>query len=177
MAIIIATIPHLNTSSSLVFQRPIPGIPVQQCASQISASPVFVVCGLAAAAGGFIRWCCYRALGRMFTFEMSIRQGHRLVTSGPYAYARHPGYTAILLTVTGIAGMHAAEGSWIRQCGVTGTPEGLLAVATYLTLVSVVTTGLLRRMSAEDESLKKEFGREWDEWAAKVPWKLVPHIY
>ena len=109
LAILAATIPQLDASSNLVSLLSATGSPTQQCTSGINISLTFVVCGLMAAVGGFIRWCCYRALGRMFTFEMSIRQDHRLVTNGPYAYARHPGYTAILLTVTGIAGMHATE--------------------------------------------------------------------
>ena len=34
-----------------------------------------------------------------------------------------------------------------------------------------------RRMPVEDEILKKEFGREWDEWARAVQYRLVPGVY
>lgn len=166
----------LISKSGLVF-RPAITTPGHECALGIALSPTFIACGITAAVGGFVRWHCYRALGRLFTFEMSIRQGHTLVTNGPYAYARHPGYTAILLTVTGIAGMHAARGSWVRECDVVGTPGGFLAAGAYLLLVTMVTVGLLRRMSTEDETLKKEFGREWEDYADRVPCKLVPWVY
>lgn len=39
-------------------------------------------------AGGVFRWYCYRTLGAMFTFEMTIEEGHELVTSGPYGVVR-----------------------------------------------------------------------------------------
>jgi protein-S-isoprenylcysteine O-methyltransferase Ste14 len=34
---------------------------------------------------------------------MSLRQGHELVTSGPYTYVRHPIYTGIMLAMIGSA--------------------------------------------------------------------------
>jgi protein-S-isoprenylcysteine O-methyltransferase Ste14 len=34
---------------------------------------------------------------------MSLREGHELVTSGPYAYIRHPIYSGILLLTLGSA--------------------------------------------------------------------------
>lgn len=40
-------------------------------------------------------------LGRNWGIPMSLRQGHELVTSGPYAYVRHPIYTGILLAMFG----------------------------------------------------------------------------
>ena len=52
--------------------------------------------------GGVIRLECCRRLGRMFTFEMSIRKDCVLVTSGPYGVVRHPGYTGILLVISGM---------------------------------------------------------------------------
>ena len=61
------------------------------------------------ALGGYIRWACYRALGRLFTFEMSIRDNHELVTDGPYGWVRHPAYTGILLIVAGVVLWHATE--------------------------------------------------------------------
>ncbi|KAJ3508703.1 hypothetical protein NLJ89_g5611 [Agrocybe chaxingu] len=127
--------------------------------------------------GGYVRLSCYRALGRLFTFEMSIRKNHQLITDGPYAVVRHPGYLGILLTVTGIVLWHASEGSWARECGIFYTKLGLASALVYLGLVSTIVTGLLSRMSKEDEALKKTFGAEWDEWATKVRYMLIPGVY
>ncbi len=38
-----------------------------------------------------------RHLGRYMVVEIAVEADHRLVTSGPYAWIRHPAYTAILL--------------------------------------------------------------------------------
>ena len=58
--------------------------------------------GLCLAGFGFAFWA--RAhLGRNWGMPMSLRQGHELVTSGPYAYVRHPIYTGIMLAMIGSA--------------------------------------------------------------------------
>jgi protein-S-isoprenylcysteine O-methyltransferase Ste14 len=69
----------------------------------------FVVGSFLATMGGYIRWECYSALGRLFTFEMSIRDDHRLVTGGPYGWVRHPGYTSVLSTFIGLGIWHATK--------------------------------------------------------------------
>jgi protein-S-isoprenylcysteine O-methyltransferase Ste14 len=58
--------------------------------------------GLCLAGFGFAIWARTH-LGRNWGMPMSLRQGHELVTSGPYGYARHPIYTGILLAMIGSA--------------------------------------------------------------------------
>lgn len=43
-----------------------------------------------------------QALGKNFSTDLRIRSGHTLVTWGPYKYVRHPMYTVLLLTFTGM---------------------------------------------------------------------------
>jgi len=40
---------------------------------------------------------------------MSIRNNHKLVTSGPYAIVRHPGYTGVMLVVIGMLLVHLSK--------------------------------------------------------------------
>jgi protein-S-isoprenylcysteine O-methyltransferase Ste14 len=56
--------------------------------------------GLCLVGFGFAIWARMH-LGRNWGMPMSLRQGHELVTSGPYAYVRHPIYTGILLAMIG----------------------------------------------------------------------------
>lgn len=42
-------------------------------------------------------------LGRNWGMPMTLKEGHELVTSGPYSYVRHPIYTGMLLAVLGSA--------------------------------------------------------------------------
>jgi len=58
--------------------------------------------GLCLAGFGFAFWARWH-LGRNWGMPMSLRQGHELVTSGPYAYVRHPIYTGIMLAMIGSA--------------------------------------------------------------------------
>jgi len=60
--------------------------------------------GVALCGAGFALAFWARAhLGRNWGMPMSLRQGHELVTSGPYAYVRHPIYTGIMLAMIGSA--------------------------------------------------------------------------
>jgi protein-S-isoprenylcysteine O-methyltransferase Ste14 len=58
--------------------------------------------GLCAAGFAFAAWARV-CLGRNWGMPMSLRQGHELVTSGPYAYVRHPIYTGLILAMIGSA--------------------------------------------------------------------------
>ncbi len=49
---------------------------------------------------GFAVWARIH-IGRNWGMPMSLRQDHELVTSGPYAYIRHPIYTGIMLAMIG----------------------------------------------------------------------------
>ena len=78
-------------------------------AERICISRPFLVGAWMASLGGFIRFKSYQAMGSMFTFDMSIRNNHKLVTSGPYAIVRHPGYTGVMLVVIGILLVHLSK--------------------------------------------------------------------
>ncbi|MGA8574355.1 MAG: isoprenylcysteine carboxylmethyltransferase family protein [Candidatus Cybelea sp.] len=46
-------------------------------------------------------------LGPNWGLPMSLREGHELITTGPYAFVRHPIYTGILLALVGTAVVQA----------------------------------------------------------------------
>ncbi|KAF9484416.1 hypothetical protein BDN70DRAFT_797737 [Pholiota conissans] len=151
-------------------------VPLPGSQENIHLSPLFLLGTLMASLGGCIRWYCYRALGNLFTFEMSIRNEHKLVTDGPYGVVRHPGYSGILLAVIGIIFWHASPGSWARECGIFQNTLGRIAGCTYLALTTTILFGLISRMAAEDAALRRVFGVQWDDWARRVPYKLIPWV-
>ncbi|KAE9398752.1 hypothetical protein BT96DRAFT_720202 [Gymnopus androsaceus JB14] len=139
-------------------------------------TPIFLVGFLLTLCGGYVRWSCYRALGPLFTFEVSIREQHKLITTGPYSIVRHPAYIGSLCAYTGILLCTFGPGSWIFECGwLDLLPVKIFAVFATLFKAGVLSL-LLGRMGTEDKMMQKEFGPQWDQWAKNVPYKLVPGI-
>ena len=129
-----------------------------------------------AIAGGTLRAWCYRELGKYFTFQMSVMKDHRLVTTGPYRIVRHPSYTGVIMTCTSIALLHATRGSWVRESGLLRYVPGKIGVAIFALVIAVTPPALLLRMKTEDSAMRKRFGDEWDAWAARVRYMIIPGI-
>ena len=86
-----------------------------------------------------------RTLGINFNassgFGVRLHQAHQLVTSGPYAYVRHPMYMAVILAGWG----------------------GLALYRTWTMLFfAVIMLGLLFRGRKEEEALAQAFGTQWE---------------
>lgn len=145
-------------------------------ALHIGISPAFIVGWAVVVAGGLIRLQCYRTLGRLFTYELTLRPEHQLVTQGPYSVVRHPSYTAGMSETVGIAICLASSGSWVVQSGVLTTIGGKTIAASWLGWSVYLLVSVSSRIPHEDRMLQKKFGRQWDGWAARVPYKLFPGI-
>jgi len=65
----------------------------------------------------------------------------------------------------------------VRECGVFDSYIGRGAALIHISLVITIIFGLLARMSKEDNALRREFGKKWEEWAERVPYKLIPWVY
>ncbi|KAI3611328.1 hypothetical protein WG66_002072 [Moniliophthora roreri] len=116
-------------------------------------------------------------LGNILTISgTSLRSRHQLIKEGPYSVVRHPSYTALILTVLGAFTSHAS-GSWIVNCGLLKTPIGVSLAMIWVGVALAVIASLLLRIPREDDLLRKSFGIEWNLWARKVPYCLVPGIY
>jgi len=145
--------------------------------SRIGLSRVFLVGCTFATLGGFIRYQCFRTLGRFFTYEVTIRDDHQLVTSGPYAWVRHPSYTSGIACCVGMGICYASPGSWMKECGILDSRGGKIATWLYVAMILYGTASIVARTPLEDALLKKHFGEQWEEWAKKVPYRMVPYIY
>ncbi|KAF7329880.1 hypothetical protein MKEN_00251700 [Mycena kentingensis (nom. inval.)] len=127
-------------------------------------------------AGAALRVWCYRELGTQFTFELGLVKDHRLITTGPYRFLRHPSYTGAVVVYLGLLVYYASPGSWVMECFIRGGMIGRVFSATYGCMVVFFVTGLLSRVPREDDGLKAKFGEEWVEWAARTN-ALLPGIY
>jgi len=94
-------------------------------------------------------------LGRNWSCTVTIKDGHELITSGPYALVRHPIYTGLLLALLGTA---LALGEW----------RGLLAVA-------LAGGAFWFKLRIEERWMRQQFGAAYLAYAHRVR-ALVPFV-
>ena len=150
-------------------------LPMPPHASALPAT--FVLGCLMTGVSGALRWACYKTLGSLFTYEVTLREEHRLVTNGPYAFVRHPSYSGVVLGVVGTLLVHFGHGSWWAQAGWFSTLRGQAYALGWCVMEAYVLWSILCRAPTEDALLRKEFGAEWDAWAARVPYRVIPGIF
>lgn len=113
--------------------------------------------GLALFCLGFIgmNWA-ESALGQQFSVQVTIQEGHKLITNGLYRYLRHPRYLGVIVFTLGIALVFR---SWVA-----------------IILILLLTMVLLWRIHDEEALLHQEFGASWEAYASKS-WRLIPLLY
>lgn len=120
--------------------------------------PALASTGMALIAGGIaLRLWSVRTLARFFTIQVAIRDGHRLIRSGPYRLLRHPSYTGSLATFAGF-----------------GLALGDAAALSAATLP--VALAFLRRIRVEERVLADAFPAEYPDYA-RATWRLVPFLW
>jgi protein-S-isoprenylcysteine O-methyltransferase Ste14 len=105
---------------------------------------------------GFTYWAM--RTNRFFSMVVRLQtdRGHRVVTTGPYGWVRHPGYTGIIFAVV---------------CGA-------VAIGSWWSLVALVPAiaFLLWRTGMEDGFLREKL-EGYDAYAGRVRSKLVPGVW
>jgi protein-S-isoprenylcysteine O-methyltransferase len=108
-------------------------------------------------AGLALRWYAIIHLGRFFTVDVAIAEGHRVIDTGPYRFVRHPSYTGALLAFAGLGLL-------------TGN-----AVSLALFLVPTC-AAYLYRIHVEEAALRGSIGDAYVEYSARTA-RLLPGIY
>jgi hypothetical protein len=96
------------------------------------------------------------SLGSNWSGRATVKAGHELVTSGPYALARHPIYTGLLVAVVGTA---LATGEW--RC--------ILAII-------VILMALMVKMSQEEKLMMQTFPQAYPGYRRRVK-ALIPGVF
>jgi protein-S-isoprenylcysteine O-methyltransferase Ste14 len=96
-----------------------------------------------------------KTLGRHWSGELTVKEGHEIVKSGPYRFIRHPIYTGILVMGLGTA---VTSNSWHALIG-----------------FAVMSAAYWRKIRMEERWLVDAFGGAYVEYK-RDSWALIPGI-
>jgi protein-S-isoprenylcysteine O-methyltransferase Ste14 len=142
----------MGSGSVLLFFRPDRFGPLGRLVLPHTLGIAWVGVALTAVGLGFTVWARIQ-LGRFWSGTVTLKEGHELVRSGPYAVTRHPIYTGLLLALIGSAMAR-------------GTLGGLLGLA-------LLTFGIVVKVRLEEGILLRHFGDAYQSYRAQVP-TLIP---
>lgn len=97
--------------------------------------------------------CC---LGRQYSPDLNLQEGHKIIMSGPYQFVRHPMYTILIIYMVCVSLLAA----------------NLLILIPHLIAIFL----LLLRLDNEETMLLQEFGDDYREYMFKTG-RLLPKLY
>ena len=113
-------------------------------------------------------------LGHLFTFDLTIRNQHKLITYGPYSLVRHPSYTGLTLLFIG-GGILITSGNAMRV--LVELPGVAKVVLGFMPWAYIFTRFGLRRIPSEERMLHGAFGKEWEAFAARTRYRIIPAVW
>ncbi|MGH6877583.1 MAG: methyltransferase family protein [Rhizomicrobium sp.] len=139
--------------------KPLLGVaPMAWCGEKLWREPAWLswlLFALAAAGFGFCWWARLH-LGRLWSGFVTLKEGHRIVDTGPYGWVRHPIYTGIMFAALMTALLRA-------------TPFALAGVV-------LIVAGLSMTAKVEERFLRRELGTgAYDAYSSRVG-MLLPGI-
>lgn len=122
----------------------------------LPVDPLFRWSGVAVSAAGLVllHWS-HLALGRFFSLNLSFRDDHQLITSGPYRAIRHPVYAALILFFFGAA--------------VTSANGVIIILASWFIVL------FLLRIKREEQLLEQQFGDAYRSYKVTTG-RLLPRL-
>ncbi len=121
------------------------GLIIAQDNPMKSFQAVRLVGALVIVAGLYLSMLALNHLGSNWVGGIGLQQGHKLVTTGPYRYVRHPLYSGMLVSALGI---------------------GLVTLSPSLFLSGLCIAGAhMCRISGEEQLLRSKFKKRYDSYA------------
>lgn len=107
--------------------------------------------------GMAFRFWAVASLRSFFSYTVQIKEGHRVIESGPYRFVRHPAYAGSLLTVVGVG---FALQSW----------------GAVLLIAVVFLAAFGYRIEVEERALVGSLGGEYLSYAKRVK-RIIPFVF
>lgn len=95
-------------------------------------------------------------LGRQWSAQLQLADGHRLVTNGPYAWVRHPIYASLLALSLGFA---------------------LLTANWFFIGFGALAAGMLVVRIPREERMMRDGVQGYGEYAARVGYRILPGVW
>lgn len=120
--------------------------------------PILFLLGALAAVGAIVLFrLTHKALGKMWSVSLQLREGHKLVTTGIYRTLRHPMYSAFWLMALAQALLLP---NWVAG------PAGLVGFGLLFAL----------RIGPEERMMEEAFGDEYRAYRDRS-WRIIPYVY
>ncbi len=122
----------------------------------VPASSIANAIGLGVAVGGCLLALYARfILGRNWSGDVTLKQDHALVLTGPYRWMRHPIYSGLLLLVLGTAIVFGIIASFVGLC--------------------LIFIGLWAKLRTEESFMLQQFGEQYRDYKQRVK-ALIPGV-
>jgi protein-S-isoprenylcysteine O-methyltransferase Ste14 len=95
-------------------------------------------------------------IGRNWSGTLTVKEGHTLITSGPYRWVRHPIYTGVLVALLGTA-------------LAIGAPYGFIGAG-------LVLFGFLIRVRIEEQLMRETFPADYADYSRHTS-RLIPGVF
>ena len=123
----------------------------------VSSDALFLIGLVMCIAGSCLRIRAKQQLGEVFTYQLEVSEGQRLITNGIYSHLMHPSYL----------------GTCMLFLGISIANQSFLLLITFLIAKYIVVTV---RIPREEAMLAKHFGAEFESYS-KSRWRMVPLVY
>jgi len=145
---------YVGIGLTLLFSQTLPLGPLRERMYPVKPSLQWIGIAVTCSGAALAIWARLN-LGDNWSSRVNLKQGHQLISSGPYAYVRHPIYSGFLLAVVGTA---VEIGEW----------RGLLAT---------VLIGVMHSLKAQREErfMLSEFGDRYAQYQKQTGF-LVPKL-
>lgn len=123
---------------------------------QSGPSALLILAAVLAPASVLLGWFATRELGMQWRIQAVVTSTHRLITTGPYAFLRHPVYTSLI--------------------GMTAATAFIYPVWKYtIAAIAFCVIGTEIRIAAEEKLLSGRFGSEFKHYRSRVP-AYIPFV-